>query len=137
VPAPGPFASAAAAAPDVRRPPAAPLDLALPDDLGEPDPPDPDDPPEPDPDAPEPGGLMPAPKSAPSRECEREEDTPPVALAWLKGRAYSFAAGDPGSTCTPGSRPLPLAAAADPQMMESTISAAMIDTPMARMVISR
>jgi hypothetical protein len=55
------------------------------------------DPPEP----PDVGGLIPAPNGV--SDAPAEVEPPPVCLAWLSGSAYSFAAGDPGSTCTPGS----------------------------------
>jgi hypothetical protein len=46
---------------------------------------------------------MPAPKRAPD-EPPPEEGPAPVCLACARGRAYSLAAGEPGSMCTPGSR---------------------------------
>jgi hypothetical protein len=63
---------------------------------------------------------MPAPKRVLSAlACDVDSD--PVWRAWLSGSAYSFAAGDPGSTCTPGSSACAPAAA---QLVASAPSAA-------------
>ena len=57
------------------------------------------------------GGLMPAPNSVLSGLAWEPVSalawrSEPVWRAWLSGSAYSFAAGEPGSAWTPGSRPL-------------------------------
>jgi len=76
---------------------------------------------------------MPAPNSAPSGFRSRVPDPAPVWRAWLSGRAYSFAAGDPASTWTPGSRPLEASAKALEQLIASATSAPIMDTLTARM----
>jgi hypothetical protein len=68
------------------------------------------------------GGPIPAPKSGPD-ELPRAEDWEPVCRARFRGRAYSLAAGEPGSMWTPGSRPVPACAEAVEQLIASTVRA--------------
>ena len=87
---------------------------------------------------PAPGGLMPAPNRAASPEASCDVGAP-VRLAWFSGRAYSLAAGEPGLTWTPGSRPVAVCATALAEHAASTTSAASAPataTPTARMIPS-
>jgi hypothetical protein len=82
------------------------------------------------PDPPEPGGLIPAPNSA--VESAAWPGAAPVCLAWLIGSAYSFAAGDPGSACTPGSKPSAAWAETVKQLIAMATKAAAAEKPVAR-----
>jgi hypothetical protein len=59
-------------------------------------------------------------------------DATPVCLAWLIGSAYSFAAGDPGSACTPCSKASAARAEAVKQLMAMVAKAAAAEKPVAR-----
>jgi hypothetical protein len=83
------------------------------------------------PDPPEPGGLIPAPNRAAEPVLALPEVLAPVCLAWFRGSAYSLAAGEPGSTWTPGSKPVAAWAEAARQLRASIARIPTTDMPFA------
>src|SRR6185437_3356477 len=81
------------------------------------------------------GGLMPAPKSFSPEPSDAPPPPvpPPVPRAWLTGSAYSFAAGEPGSTCTPGLSAGASCASSPEQLVAISASATTADTRAERM----
>jgi hypothetical protein len=55
-------------------------------------------------DPPAPGGLIPAPNGTLAEEPSWPVLLAPACRAWFRGSEYCFAAGEPGSAWTPGSR---------------------------------